>query len=256
MADWQPSLYALAALAALIAGISKGGFGGGLGFVATPMLAVALPPGAAAAVMLPVLVLMDQVGLRAYWREWRWPLVWPVLIAAAIGIGLGVAAFGAISPDWLRVGLGVISILFLVFQLARARGWTPEIRGRRGARAAFWGAACGFTSTISHAGGPPIAIYLLGERVEKTVYQASTVLIFWAVNLMKLGPYAAVGVFTRETLTLSAAMAPVAVVGVLIGVWAHRRVPESVYLRAIAVLLCATGIKLLWDGASGLLAGG
>lgn len=255
MMDSDLTLYALAGAAAVIAGISKGGFGGGLGFVATPMIAVALPPGAAAAVMLPVLIVMDQVGLRAYWRRWSWPLVWPVLIAAAVGIGLGVAAFGAVSPDWLRIGLGLISISFLVFQIARARGWRPETRGARGRRAALWGAVCGFTSTITHAGGPPIAIYLLGERVEKTVYQASTVLIFWAVNLMKLGPYAAVGVFGRETLTLSAMMAPFAVAGVLIGVWAHKRVPEQVYLRAMAILLCATGAKLLWDGIAGLAGG-
>lgn len=256
MTQTDPTLLLIAAAAAVIAGISKGGFGGGLGFVATPMIAMTLPPGSAAAVMLPVLILMDQVSLRAYWGKWRWPLVWPVLIAAAVGIGLGVAAFGTVSPDWLRIGLGLISILFLVFQIARARGWSPEVRGRRGLRAAIWGAACGFTSTISHAGGPPIAIYLLGERVEKTVYQASTVLIFWAVNLMKLGPYAAVGVFSRETLTLSATMAPFAVVGVLIGVWAHKRVPERIYLRAMAVLLSATGAKLLWDGANGLMQAG
>lgn len=247
------TLYGLAALAALIAGISKGGFGGGVGFVATPLLAVTFAPAQAAAVMLPVLILIDQVGIFSYWRQWRWALVWPALIAAAVGIALGVAAFGAVDADWLRIGLGVISILFLVFQIARARGWTPPSGGRRGIRASIWGATCGFTSTISHAGGPPITIYLLGEQVGKTVFQASTVLIFWSVNLMKLGPYAAVGVFSAETLWLSLMMAPAAVLGVLIGVWAHKRVPERVYLNAMSVLLFATGAKLLWDGATGVL---
>ncbi|MEL6791992.1 MAG: sulfite exporter TauE/SafE family protein [Pseudomonadota bacterium] len=245
----------LYALAALIAGISKGGFGGGVGFVATPLLAVTFAPAQAAAVMLPVLILIDQVGIFAYWRQWRWALVWPVLIAAAVGIALGVAAFGAVDPDLLRIGLGVIAISFLIFQIARARGWTPPSGGRRGARAAIWGATCGFTSTISHAGGPPVTIYLLGEQVGKTVFQASTVLIFWSVNLMKLGPYAAVGVFSGESLLLSLAMAPAAILGVLIGVWAHKRAPEGVYLKAMSVLLAATGAKLLWDGATGLLGG-
>lgn len=246
------TLLALACAAALLAGVSKGGFGGGLGFVATPLLALTFAPGQAAAIMLPVLILIDQVGLWSYWRKWDWALVWPVLIAAAVGIGIGVLAFGAVSADALRLGLGLIALLFLVFQVARARGWNPASRGGRGLRAGIWGATCGFTSTISHAGGPPVTIYLLGENVGKTTYQASTVLIFWAVNLMKLGPYAAVGVFNAQTLTLSATMIPAAIIGVAIGIWAHKRVPERIYLRAMATLLCITGLKLLWDGATGL----
>ena len=247
------TLYALAAAAALIAGISKGGFGGGLGFVATPLIAIAVAPGQAAAIMLPVLILIDQVGMWSYWRKWDWRLVWPVLVTAAIGIALGAAAFDSVSADWLRIGLGVISILFLLFQIARARGWTPASGGARGLRAAIWGATCGFTSTISHAGGPPVTIYLLGEQVGKTVFQASTVLIFWSVNLMKVGPYAAIGVFSLDTLWLSVAMAPAAIIGVLIGIWAHKRAPESVYLKAMAVLLFLTGSKLLWDGLNGVM---
>lgn len=248
------TLYALAAAAALLAGISKGGFGGGLGFVATPLLAVTFAPGHAAAIMLPVLILIDQVGMWSYWRKWNWALVWPVLVAACVGIGVGAAAFGAVSPDWLRVGLGVISILFLFFQIARARGWTPQSSGGRGLRAAIWGTTCGFTSTISHAGGPPVTIYLLGEQVGKTVFQASTVLIFWSVNLMKVGPYAAIGAFSTDSLLMSAAMAPAAIAGVLIGIWAHRRAPEGLYLKVMSALLALTGGKLLWDGLNGLAA--
>ena len=244
--------YAIAFLAVLLAGISKGGFGGGLGFLATPLIALSVSPGQAAAIMLPILILIDQANVWTYWRKWRWDLVWPALIAAAIGIGLGSLAFGVFSADALRLGLGCIAVGFLLFQLARTRGWAPEGGGRRGVRAAIWGTACGFTSTISHAGGPPITIYLLGERLEKTVYQASTVLIFWAVNLMKLGPYAALGVFTEETLTLSASLIPAALVGVAIGVWAHKRAPEQFYFRAVAVLLFMTGSKLIWDGANGI----
>lgn len=246
------TIYAIASVAVLLAGISKGGFGGGLAFIATPLMATAVAPGQAAAIMLPILILIDQAGMRAYWRRWRWETVWPVLIAAVVGIGLGALAFGALSADLLRLGLGVIAVGFLVFQLAKLRGWAPEVSGRRGLRAAIWGTACGFTSTISHAGGPPITIYLLGERLEKTAYQASAVAIFWTINLMKVGPYAALGVFTRETLTISAALIPAALVGTAIGFWAHKRASERLFFSVLAVLLLLTGLKLIWDGATGL----
>lgn len=252
MPEADLSLWAAAVAAVLLSGISKGGFGGGLGFVATPLLALAVPPATAAAIMLPILIMIDQVGVATYWRKWSWGAVWPALIAAAFGIGLGVLAFGAVSPNLLRLGLGAIAIIFLVFQLAQKLGWTPEVAGPRGPRATLW-AVAGFTSTISHAGGPPITIYLLAERLEKTAYQASSVLIFWAVNLMKLGPYAALGVLDLSSLSMSLTLAPAAVAGVVLGVWAHKRVPERIYFRGVAVLLGLTGMRLLWDGALGIL---
>lgn len=247
------AIYAAGAVAVLVAGISKGGFGAGLGFLATPFLALAASPAEAAAIMLPVLMLIDQIGIVSYWRKWRWAAVWPALIAGAVGIGLGALVFGSVSADLLRLGLGLIALLFLAFQLAQRRGWTPAAGGPRARRAGLWGAVAGFTSTISHAGGPPITIYLLGEKLEKTVYQASSVLIFWALNLMKLGPYAALGVLDLSSLEVSLALAPAAVIGVLIGIWAHSRVSERLFFRAMVVLLGLTGAKLLWDGAVGLV---
>lgn len=248
------TVYIVAGIAVLVAGISKGGFGAGLGFLATPFLALAVTPAQAAAIMLPVLILIDQVGMVSYWRKWRWSVVWPVLISGVVGIALGALVFGSVSADVLRLGLGMIALGFLLFQLAQKRGWTPQSSGRRGIRAAIWGTASGFTSTVSHAGGPPITIYLIGEKLDKTTYQGSSVLIFWCLNLMKLGPYAALGVMDLSSLTLSLQIAPAAIAGVLIGVWAHKRVPDWLFYRMIVVLLAITGTKLIWDGLSGLLA--
>ncbi len=251
----EPDLtfFIVAGIAVVIAGISKGGFGAGLGFLATPFLALVVSPADAAAIMLPVLILIDQVGMVSYWRKWRWDVVWPVLVTGAFGIGLGALVFGSVSADMLRLGLGIIALSFLAFQLAQKRGWVPPMTGKRGIRAGIWGTASGFTSTISHAGGPPITIYLIGEKLEKTVYQASSVLIFWALNIMKIGPYFALGAFGTSNLTASVQLAPLAVAGVLIGVWAHKRVPEWLFFRAIVVLLALTGAKLVWDGLNGIL---
>lgn len=252
MPDHDPAFWAAAIAAVLISGVSKGGFGAGLGFAATPLLALAAGPSAAAGIMLPLLILMDQAGMAAWRGRWSWPAARAMLTPAAVGIGAGALAFGSVSTDGLRFGLGLVAVGFLAFQLARLRGWAPPARGGRGLRAAVWGSAAGFTSTISHAGGPPVTIYLLGEKLGKAEWQATSVLIFWAINLMKVGPYAVLGALDLSTLGTSLVLAPVAAFGVWVGMRLHRLVPERLFLGAMTVLLGLTGAKLLWDGARGL----
>lgn len=250
----EPSLlYWLAPVAVLIAGLSKGGFGGGAGFVASPLIALALPPAQAVAIMLPLLMLMDVTGLRAFWRRWDWSEVKPVVIGSLPGMALGWSIFAHADPNVVKLLIGGLALGFGLFQIAQSRGWGPKGGGSRRA-GLFWGGIAGFTSFVIHAGGPPTAIHFLSRGLEKTTYQASTVLIFWFINLVKVIPYAQLGLFTEETLTISAWLAPVAFGGMLLGVWGHRRLPQGVYFAMVRVMLLGTGAKLCWDGLSGLLA--
>ncbi len=105
----------------------------------------------------------------------------------------------------------------------------------------------GFTSFVSHAGGPPAAVWLLSRRLGKTPYQATTVIVFWAVNIAKFVPYAFLGIFTAETLLADLFLAPVALLGAWLGVKAHHMVPERAFFALTYVLLALTGIKLIWD---------
>jgi uncharacterized membrane protein YfcA len=109
------------------------------------------------------------------------------------------------------------------------------------------GATAGFTSFVSHAGGPPAAMYLLSLKISKTEYQANTVVTFWVVNLVKAFAYSFLGIFTAQTLLLDLVLAPFAVLGALIGVKAHHLVPEGLFFAITYVLLTLTGTKLIWD---------
>jgi uncharacterized membrane protein YfcA len=105
----------------------------------------------------------------------------------------------------------------------------------------------GFTSFVSHAGGPPAAVHLLGQRLSKEQYQATTVIVFWWVNLVKFVPYAALGLFTSATLMANVVMIPFALLGVWIGVVLHHRIPALWFFRVTYVLLTLTGGKLVFD---------
>jgi uncharacterized protein len=238
--------FAVAIPAVLFAAVSKGGFGSGAAFAAAPLLALVVEPAVAVALMLPLLMLMDVAGLRSYWRLWSGEHARALMLGAIPGVVAGAVFFHAVSADALRLLLGTVAIGFVGFQVAQARGLfaLPRI-GPRGGLA--WGSACGFTSFVSHAGGPPAAIYLLGSRLDKTAYQATTVIVFWWVNLIKFPAYVGLGLFTAETILANLILAPLAVIGVVAGVWAHRQIPERAFFGLTYVLLTATGAKLIWD---------
>ena len=117
----------------------------------------------------------------------------------------------------------------------------------------FWGGVAGFTSFVSHSGGPPIAVYLLPQQLDRSTYQATTVLFFLVVNYVKLIPYSLLGQFNTDNLFTSLWLLPIAALGIWLGVFLHSRVPDKLFFRLAYALLFLTGVKLIYDGASSIL---
>ncbi|MBM1814970.1 sulfite exporter TauE/SafE family protein [Pseudosulfitobacter pseudonitzschiae] len=245
--DW--AFFAVAGPAVMFAGVSKGGFGSGAAFAGASILALVVAPGLALGVMLPMLMLIDVATLGPYWGKWGWPETRLLILGALPGVVLGAGLYGVADADVFRVLIGVISVAFVAWQVGRARGWIPAASRPLGQGAgAVAGMVAGFTSFVSHAGGPPAAVYLLSRGMTKTEYQASTVLLFWVINVAKFVPYAFLGMFTLQTGLANLALAPFALAGAWIGVKAHRLVPERAFFALTYVLLVVTGVKLIWDG--------
>ena len=233
----------------IFAGISKGGFGSGAAFAAASILALVIEPGLALGVMLPLLMLIDLSALRPYWRKWSPPDVKLLLIGGLPGVALGAALYQVASADLFRLLIGGISIGFVGWQLALATGLIRLAR----ARMPDWvgllmGTVAGFTTFVIHAGGPPAAVFLLSRGLTKTQYQATTVVLFWVLNIFKFFPYAALGMFTAQTFMANLVLAPFAILGTWLGVKAHHLVPERAFFALTYVLLFVTGTKLIWDG--------
>ena len=242
------TFYAFAIPAVIFAGVSKGGFGGGAAFAAAPFLALVMEPLEAVAVMLPVLMAVDAVTIRAYWKKWSWPDAKPLMIGSMAGIALGTFLFAIISGDFVRLLIGLTALGFVAFQLAIARRWI--VLGERKvprSHAYGWGAAAGFTSFVSHAGGPPTAVYLLGRKLDKLSYQATTVIMFTVINAVKFFCYIYLGMFSTNTLIASASLAPIAILAGLAGVVAHAWISERWFFRLTYIFLTITGIKLVFD---------
>ena len=240
--------FALAVPATIFAAVSKSGFGSGAAFAAASLMALVIPPGLALGIMLPLLMLVDAASLRSYWGKWSLREGLLVILGSLPGVALGAMLYKFANADMLRILIGVISLAFVAWQVLRARGWFQFDGAALGKPAGLIaGLTAGFTSFVSHAGGPPVAIYLLARGMDKTTYQATTILAFWMINIFKAVPYTFLGIFTLETLMIDLILAPFALFGTWLGIKAHHLVPEKVFFALTYALLVATGLKLIYD---------
>lgn len=248
----DPAFYAVAIPAVLIMGVSKGGFGSGLGIIATPLIALAVPASQAAAILLPILMVMDATALWAYRRTFHREYLGALLAGGVVGIVLGAITFRFLSDAWLRVILGAMAIAFVLHRW-RVGGVDAEATQPSGWRGGFWSVLSGLASTIAHAGGPPLSVYLLPLKLDKMVLVGTTVVFFAVINAVKLVPYWWLGLLDGRNLTTSVVLMPLAPVGILLGVWMIRRLPQALFYRLAYALLMLVGAKLLWDGAVGVV---
>jgi uncharacterized protein len=250
----NPWFYAAAVPAVLLVGVSKGGFAGGLGLMAVPIMALAISPVQAAGIMLPILVAMDAIGVWAYRRTFDIANLKSLVPGAVVGISFGALTFGFVGEAAVRLIVGTIAIAFSAVSLWPGRSQSVAQPARRGAASGvFWGTVAGFTSFIAHAGGPPFSVHMLPQRLDKTRLVGTSVMFFALVNLIKLPPYALLGQLAPQNLTTSLALLPLAPVGIGAGIWLHRLVPERPFYIACYVMILIIGIKLGWDGLAGLM---
>lgn len=243
----DPWFYAVAIPTMLLVGISKGGLGlaGGL---SVPLLSLVVSPFQAAAIMLPILIVMDLSAFIAYRRTWDRAQMRVILPAGLVGIVIGSLVFKLLNEDWIRILIGVIAVGFVLHSLRRH---TAARRANK-AKGYFWGGVAGFTSFVAHAGAPPLSIYLLPQRLDPAVLVGTSVMFFTVVNIMKLIPYSALGLLHVQNLSTSLMLAPLGAVGIALGIWLRTRISTTLFYRLSYGLLLLTGSKLIYDGVRNL----
>ena len=249
MLDLSWSFFAIAGPATIFAGFSKGGFGSGASFAAAAILALVIEPELALGVMLPLMMLIDFASLAPYWKKWL-PRVPVLLVLGGLpGVVIGGFVISYADADTFRILIGLIALGFVLWQIAQSRGWFRAAnRSMPSWAGVFAGTIAGFTSCVSHAGGPAAAVYLLSLKPTKTEYQATTVIVFWVINIAKFFTYAQLGMFTLETGQANLALAPFALFGTWLGVKAHHVMPERLFFTITYVALTVTGTCLVWQG--------
>ncbi|MBN2549273.1 MAG: sulfite exporter TauE/SafE family protein [Anaerolineales bacterium] len=246
MIDITPPILGMIALACLLTGLSKGGLGGTLGALITPLLALVMPLSLAIGLILPILMVGDVFAVAAHWKRWEWRVVWVLLAGALVGVGLGTVFIAGVSPQVLRRTLGALVLLFAIYRLLETRlkkdlhsqppGWVGILAG----------AVAGFTSTIASAGGPPVAVYLLMLNMAPTTFVATTALFFTILNWIKVPYYLSAGILKLDLSLQLAWLLPL----VPLGVWAGKRlvthINRLIFERLVLALLLISAFLLLF----------
>jgi uncharacterized membrane protein YfcA len=253
---FDPVFWSIAIVAVFIVGLSKSGLVGSLGMVAVPMLALVMSPRDATGMMLPVLLAMDAFAIWIYRNDANWKILAIMLPGAAIGTLIGWALWSVISDAMVLLAVGIITLLFVLDSMLPIRKALAEGLPPSKPWGAFWGAAAGLTSFISHTGGPPYQIYTLPRRMEPRIYAGTTAFFFAIVNTMKLAPFFFLGQLSGTNLQLAAMLIPVGIAGVLIGVALVRRISVKLFYQIAYGLVFLLALKLIYDGVVGIWGGG
>ena len=245
------------ALCIMLIGMSKGGFP--VGSIALPAL-ILIWPGhvepakTVVAFMLPVLCVMDVVALAFYRRHILWRRLVPMLPGTLLGVAVGSmlfvskeAAMLTVSDRWLKLCIGVLGIVFVLYYATRKwilrrldEGATPGP-----AKTGTLGFLAGLTSTLAHAAGPVLQMYLLPQRLDKLHFAGTTVAFFFMLNLVKVVPFALLGRIETGNLLLAAHMLPVIPIGVGTGYFLVRLLRNRHYVGFIYVMLLCTSALLI-----------
>jgi len=247
----NPLFWGLAIVGVLLTGISKSGFAGGAGVIAVPLLSLLIPVPVAAALMLPLLIVMDAKSLHYYWRSVRWQELKTIAPAALVGIIAGGYLLGELSSNSLQLLLGLFCIAFALWKKL-----TPLL-GRLPYAGIIWGAVSGLTSTLLHSGGPPVNIYLATRQLPKRNWLATAAVFFAMMNLIKIIPYALTGqwgssLFVSELalpslLLIDILLLPVSLIGVWLGYRLQLKISEAQFMSACKGLLFFSGLALLMN---------
>ncbi len=239
-----------ATAAALFVGFSKGGLPV-IGVMAVPVLSLVISPIAAAGMLLPVYVLSDMFGVWAYRGAFDRRVLAIMIPAMTLGVGFGWATAHLVPEPMVTMLVGVIGAAFAANILLR-RSVTGAPRAARIAPGLFWGGIAGFTSFVSHTGGPPYQVYVLPLRLPKVVFAGTTTIAFASVNAIKLVPYWALGQLSPDHLRIAAVLTVPAVIAVFAGVRLVRILPEVLFFRLVVWALLGISLRLIWQGAVAL----
>ncbi|WP_342076661.1 sulfite exporter TauE/SafE family protein [Yoonia sp. SS1-5] len=240
-----------AVLASVCVGLAKGGLSL-VGALAVPILALTISPVTAAAMLLPVFVVSDVIGLIAYRRQVDPVVLKIMMVAMPLGVLVGYLTVDIVSDAVVTTIIGAIGAVFSLSLIMRRKADVPP-KSPAWPAGLFWGGITGFTSFVSHTGAVPYQVFTLPLRMPKMIFAGTVTVAFAYINLIKLIPYFLLGQLSLGNLKIAVILLAPAAIGVAAGLKLVKILPERLFFRFITGALLVLSCKLLWDGLTSLI---
>jgi len=258
-----PAVYMMVvASAVLLIGFSKGGFGGGVGVLATPLFILVLPFNVALSMILPLLIVCDIFTLGHFPRDWHPRSFWLIAGGTIIGLGIGAIVlrfFARADVDgerWVKLLVGFTALIFCCIQLLRARGKKALVPFRPGIIVGtITGILCGITTMIAHAAGAIVSMFLVSQKLEPRKFVGTCARYYLTFNSAKVPLYLLLTLLggaeyksyiTWQTLKWDLWLLPLCPVGVAIGAWLNKRLSGGAFTLIIYIMLAITGSYMIF----------
>jgi uncharacterized membrane protein YfcA len=240
-------------VAGFLSGIIKNGVGVGGGVFLLPTLALVFPAKLALALGAPLLLTIDGIGLRYYWKEWmeRDKLI-RLLLAALPGVIVGTVLVNIIPAREFKLGVGLFGSFYALFQLFP--DFSPFVLFKKHFVHAtsffaekqiyFYGALGGVTTVIAHAGGLIWSIYLMNVVHDRRIFVGTTVIIFFLTDVYKTVAFLHLGLLSLESLFAMLPAIPAVWLGSAIGNMANKRMRDAIFRRLVLVVILLVSLKL------------
>ena len=262
--------WAVAGSAIFLIGMTKSGFGSGVGLMVVPMMALAMPhvmpergERATLGLVLPLLVAGDLLAVYQYRRNFSRRIIRRLARGTVFGLvvgGLLLAWFHnkppALATLLIRLEIGTEAVV-----LCSLHWWRILRKDDRPYAAARWkddtvGAFAAASSTLAHAAGPIITLYLLPQKLGRDVFVGTSAIYFCVVNTAKLPVYWYGGLFKDASPLFAMRFLPVVCVGALFGWWVKSRINDRAFTAIVYSVTFVIGWYLLVDAGMKLAHGG
>ena len=241
----DPHYLMWAALAAGMVGLSKGGLPT-IGMLSVPILSLFMSPINAVVMLLPIYIISDMVGLWLYRKNFS-AINLKILIPAGLGgVLVGWLTASLVSDAAVKMMVGLMGVGFVLNAWIKRKNEQAASPASWG-RGSLWGMVAGFASFISHAGGPPLQVYLLPQKLPKIVFAGTSTLFFTAINLVKLAPYHQLRPYDTEQMMGAVVLIPFALIGTVVGAYLTRKIADEWFFKAVQIGLLAISLKLIAD---------
>jgi hypothetical protein len=255
-------------------GVAKSGFGSGVGLMIVPMTAIAMGhipsrgSQAALGLLLPLLIAGDLFAVSQYFHLF-FPknstdpegkhiqarrVIGRLLPGSAIGIVLGGLLLALIHSranlvnSLIRIEIGCESIVLVSIHWWRLYRGVQHSLLPEPLRSWLTGAFAAVSSTLAHAAGPVIAMYLLPLKLDRQLYVGTCAVYFFLLNTAKIPAYCASGQFAHAQLSFTLRFLPLVAIGALFGKWLNKRMRDFIFTQIVYILTFALGWYILADG--------